>query len=190
MKKILDWNQYTDTARQAVAEGCVLLENNGVLPLKKDSCVSIFGRIQTHYYKSGTGSGGMVNVSHVTGIPEGLKECGVKVNEELENVYAEWEKENPFDTGLGWGMEPWSQKEMPLSEQVVSDASKKSDVAVVIIGRTAGEDKDASFTEGSYCLTKVELENLRLVRKVFDKVIVLLNLFIILTLRLSCKKVL
>ena len=175
MKKILDWNQYTDTARQAVAEGCVLLENNGVLPLKKDSCVSIFGRIQTHYYKSGTGSGGMVNVSHVTGIPEGLKEWGVKVNEELENVYAEWEKENPFDTGLGWGMEPWSQKEMPLSEQVVSDASKKSDVAVVIIGRTAGEDKDASFTEGSYCLTKVELENLRLVRKVFDKVIVLLN---------------
>ena len=175
MKKILDWNQYTDTARQAVAEGCVLLENNGVLPLKKDVCVSIFGRIQTHYYKSGTGSGGMVNVSHVTGIPEGLKECGVKVNEELENVYAEWEKENPFDTGLGWGMEPWSQKEMPLSEQVVSDASKKSDVAVVIIGRTAGEDKDASFTEGSYCLTKVELENLRLVRKVFDKVIVLLN---------------
>lgn len=175
MKKILDWNQYTDTARQAVAEGCVLLENNGVLPLKKDSCVSIFGRIQTHYYKSGTGSGGMVNVSHVTGIPEGLKEWGVKVNEELENIYAEWEKENPFDTGLGWGMEPWSQKEMPLSEQVVSDASKKSDVAVVIIGRTAGEDKDASFTEGSYCLTKVELENLRLVRKVFDKVIVLLN---------------
>ena len=175
MKKKLDWNQYTDTARQAVAEGCVLLENNGVLPLKKDSCVSIFGRIQTHYYKSGTGSGGMVNVSHVTGIPEGLKEWGVKVNEELENVYAEWEKENPFDTGLGWGMEPWSQKEMPLSEQVVSDASKKSDVAVVIIGRTAGEDKDASFTEGSYCLTKVELENLRLVRKVFDKVIVLLN---------------
>ncbi|MBS7261889.1 MAG: glycoside hydrolase family 3 protein [Treponema sp.] len=175
MKKILDWNQYTDTARQAVAEGCVLLENNGVLPLKKDVCVSIFGRIQTHYYKSGTGSGGMVNVSHVTGIPEGLKECGVKVNEELENIYAEWEKENPFDTGLGWGMEPWSQKEMPLSEQVVSDASKKSDVAVVIIGRTAGEDKDASFTEGSCCLTKVELENLRLVRKVFDKVIVLLN---------------
>lgn len=175
MKKILDWNKYIEKARQAVAEGCVLLENNGVLPLKKDTCVSIFGRIQTHYYKSGTGSGGMVNVSHVSGIPEGLKECGINVNEELEKVYSEWEKSNPFDTGLGWGMEPWSQKEMSLTEQVVSDAAQKSDTAIVIIGRTAGEDKDASQTPGSYCLTDVEIENLRLVRKTFKKVVVLLN---------------
>ncbi len=176
MKKTLDWNKYIECARQAVAEGCVLLENNGVLPLSRDAKVSIFGRIQTHYYKSGTGSGGMVNVSHVTGIPEGLKESGlVKVNEKLEAVYAEWEKQNPYDTGLGWGMEPWSQKEMPLTEEIVSDAAKESDAAILIIGRTAGEDKDASETEGSYCLTDIEKENLRLIRKAFGKVVVLLN---------------
>ncbi|MCQ2597864.1 MAG: glycoside hydrolase family 3 C-terminal domain-containing protein [Treponema sp.] len=177
MKRTLDWNKYIECARQAVAEGCVLLENNGVLPFAKDSCISIFGRIQTHYYKSGTGSGGMVNVSHVTGIPEGLKESGiVTVNEELESVYAEWEKENPFDTGLGWGMEPWSQVEMPLAESVVETAAGKSDVALVIIGRTAGEDKDASETEGSYCLTEIEKENIRLIRKHFGKVVILQNI--------------
>lgn len=176
MKKTLDWNKYIEKARQATAEGIVLLENNGVLPFAKDSCVSIFGRIQTHYYKSGTGSGGLVNVSHVVGIPEGLKESGlIKVNEALEQVYTEWEKENPFDTGLGWGMEPWSQKEMPLTKKIVSDAAASSDVALLIIGRNAGEDKDASESAGSYCLTEVEIENLKLVRKAFSKMVVLLN---------------
>ena len=60
LKKVLDWNEYTDTARRMNAEGCVLLENrNQILPLTKGTKVSIFGRIQDHYYKSGTGSGGM-----------------------------------------------------------------------------------------------------------------------------------
>ena len=85
MKTILDWNEYEETARQTIAEGCVLLENNGILPLKKDSTVSIFGRIQTNYYKSGTGSGGKVNVTKVWNIVEGLEQSGfVKVNQELK----------------------------------------------------------------------------------------------------------
>ena len=46
--KTLDWNEYEKTARRCVAEGCVLLENNGVLPLKKNQKVSIFGRIQAN----------------------------------------------------------------------------------------------------------------------------------------------
>ena len=78
MKKILDWNIYLETAANAVAEGIVMLKNNNsVLPLKKDEVVSVFGRIQLHYYKSGTGSGGMVNVSRVVGITDGLLEAGV-----------------------------------------------------------------------------------------------------------------
>ena len=74
MKKTLDWKQYEQKARQAIAEGCVLLKNdNQTLPLKKDCTVSIFGRIQSSYYKSGTGSGGMVNVSKVYNLVEGLE---------------------------------------------------------------------------------------------------------------------
>ena len=85
MKKILDWDLYCQTARNAIAEGCVLLENKGTLPLKKDSTVSVFGRIQSNYYKSGTGSGGKVNVTKVWNIVEGLEESGlVKVNQELK----------------------------------------------------------------------------------------------------------
>ena len=176
MKTILDWNVYEDTARKTIAEGCVLLENNGVLPLKKDSTVSVFGRIQTNYYKSGTGSGGKVNVAKVWNIVEGLEESGfVKVNQELKKVYEDWEKENPYDEGMGWGKERWSQDEMPLTKELVADAAAKSDVAIVIIGRTAGEDKDNSATKGSYFLTDEELDMLKMVRAGFDKVAVLLN---------------
>ena len=118
MKKILDWDLYCQTARNAIAEGCVLLENKGTLPLKKDSTVSVFGRIQSNYYKSGTGSGGKVNVTKVWNIVEGLEESGlVKVNQELKNIYTEWEKDHPYDEGMGWGKERWSQDEMPLTER-------------------------------------------------------------------------
>lgn len=174
--KILDWNDYEKTARCCVAEGCVLLENNGVLPLKKNQKVSIFGRIQANYFKSGTGSGGKVNVDKVWNIGEALENSGrVSVNKELEKVYDKWIEKNPFDEGLGWGMEPWAQKEMPLSEKIVSDARAESDVALVMIGRTAGEDKDNSLTEGSYLLSEDEKNMLRLVRNGFDKMVVLLN---------------
>ena len=137
--------------------------------------VSVFGRIQLHYYKSGTGSGGMVNVSKVTGIVDGLLESGVKLNEELLNVYKKWDEENPYDLGDGWGNEPWSQVEMPLDEQLVADAAQKGSTAIVIIGRTAGEEMDATLTEGSFLLTALEKDMLSKVRKAFEKVVVLLN---------------
>ena len=134
MKKILDWDLYCQTARNAIAEGCVLLENKGTLPLKKDSTVSVFGRIQSNYYKSGTGSGGKVNVTKVWNIVEGLEESGlVKVNQELKNIYTEWEKDHPYDEGMGWGKERWCQDEMPLTKEIVSNAAARSDVALVII---------------------------------------------------------
>lgn len=176
MKKILDWKKYLETAASAAAEGIVMLKNdNGALPLSKDEVISVFGRIQLHYYKSGTGSGGMVNVSKVTGIVDGLLESGVKLNEELLNVYKKWDEENPYDLGDGWGNEPWSQVEMPLDEQLVADAAQKGSTAVVIIGRTAGEEMDATLTEGSFLLTALEKDMLSKVRKAFEKVVVLLN---------------
>lgn len=177
MKKILDWKEYEKAARDAIAEGCVLLENkNNVLPLKKDSVVSVFGRIQSSYYKSGTGSGGKVNVSKVYNIVQGLEESAhVKVNQELKEIYAEWEKSNPYDEGLGWGKERWSQDEMPLDDKIVKKAASFSDYAICIIGRTAGEDKDNSASKGSFYLTDQEMDMLYKVRSSFSKMIVLLN---------------
>lgn len=176
MMKTLDWNKYLETAEKTVAEGIVMLKNdNNALPLKSDETVSVFGRIQLHYYKSGTGSGGMVNVSKVTGIVDGLLEAGVRINEELLEVYKKWDEKNPYDLGGGWGDEPWSQEEMPLDDETVKKASAKSNTAIVIIGRTAGEEQDARVEAGSYLLTDKENDMISKVRKAFGKVIVLLN---------------
>ena len=153
----------------------MLKNNNGALPLDMNETVSVFGRIQLHYYKSGTGSGGMVNVSKVTGILDGLLEAGVKVNEELFGIYRKWDEENPVEQGSGWGAEPWSQKEMPIDDEIVKNAASVSNRAIVIIGRTAGEEQDLRIEEGSYLLTETELDMLRKIRKHFSKVIVLLN---------------
>ena len=176
MKKILDWNKYLETAVETVADGIVMLKNdNSALPLKKDEIISVFGRIQLHYYKSGTGSGGMVNVSRVVGITDGLLEAGVKLNEELLEIYRKWDAENPYDLGTGWGGEPWSQAEMPLDDETVKNAAEKSRTAIVIIGRTAGEEQEVTLTEGSYFLTELEKDMLKKVRQHFEKVVVLLN---------------
>ncbi|MDE6036190.1 MAG: glycoside hydrolase family 3 C-terminal domain-containing protein [Ruminococcus sp.] len=174
--KVLDWNKYLEKAVQVATEGIVMLENNNnALPLASDKPVAIFGRIQLHYYKSGTGSGGMVNVSKVTGITEGLIEAGLKTDTELLDIYKKWDEQNPYDMGDGWGAEPWSQAEMPLDTETVRKSAEKCDTAIVIIGRTAGEEQDSKIEKGSYLLTDLENDMLSKVRREFKKVVVLLN---------------
>lgn len=176
MERILDWNKYLDSAAKMVSEGIVMLKNeNNALPLDTDKEVAVFGRIQFHYYKSGTGSGGMVNVTKVVNILDGLIDNGVKVNEKLLDTYRKWDKENPFDLGEGWGGEPWSQKEMPLDEGLVKETAKSCETAIVIIGRTAGEEQDNRLEAGSYLLSDDEIEMLTVVRENFKKVVLLLN---------------
>ena len=169
---------FAEFSRKVAAEGTVLIKNEGqVLPLTKDDKISIFGRTQINYYRNGTGSGGSVNVEYTTNILEGFRNNEtMHINEELASIYEAWVKENPFDNGGGgWAAEPWFQKEMPLTDEIVEAARKKSNKAVVVIGRTAGEDKDNLVIEGSYLLTQTEQEMLDLVTKYFEQVVVVLN---------------
>lgn len=175
MKRTLDWDKYLETSARAVSGGIVMLKNDGALPLKQGGTAAVFGRIQLHYYKSGTGSGGMVNVSKVIGITDGLIDAGYKLDEQLLNAYREWDEQNPFDYGEGWGGEPWSQKEMPLTDELVGGAASRADAAIVIIGRTAGEEMDNKLEKGAFLLSDLEEDMLRRVTSAFDKTVVLLN---------------
>ena len=174
---VLDWNKYQEAAIEAAAEGIVMLRNEGcALPLKKGTRVALFGRMQANYYKSGTGSGGMVNVSHVIDIREGLSSSpALTLDPELMDIYDEWEKENPVDEGLGWGQEAWSQQEMPVSSELAERMASRNDAAVIIIARTAGEDRDNTAEKGSYFLRDSEEAMLAAVSAAFERTIVLLN---------------
>ncbi len=175
MKRTLDWDKYLEASARAVSGGIVMLKNDGALPLKQGGTAAVFGRIQLHYYKSGTGSGGMVNVSKVIGITDGLLDAGYKIDEQLLTAYREWDEQNPFDHGEGWGGEPWSQKEMPLTDELVGGAASRADAAIVIIGRTAGEEMDNKLEKGAFLLSDLEEDMLRHVTSAFDKTVVLLN---------------
>ena len=174
---VLDWNKYREAAIMAAAEGIVMLRNEGgALPLKHGSRVALFGRMQTHYYKSGTGSGGMVNVSHVTDIREGLADSpSITLDPELMDIYDKWDEENPTDEGLGWGQEAWSQVEMPVSSELAEKMASRNDAAVLIIARTAGEDRDNTAEKGSYYLSDSEEQMLSAVSAAFERTIVILN---------------
>lgn len=165
-------------SRQAACEGIVLLENReGALPLKPGETVSLFGRCQINTYRSGTGSGGAVNVPYAVSALEGLRaNPAISLNEALVAIYESWVREHPFDDGGGgWAAEPWFQQEMPLTDDVVSQAASVSSKAFIFIGRTAGEDKDYADMPGSYRLTELETAMITAVAARFSQVVLVLN---------------
>lgn len=162
--------------RQLGAEGIVMLKNeNNVLPLTKDRTVSVFGRVQKDYFFVGYGSGGDVNAPYKINLIDGLRANeNITVNEELADIYEKWCLENPVDDGF-WGHWPMCYEEMPVSKQLAQSAAEKSDTAIIVIGRAAGEDRENTLTKGSYYLTNEEKALLETVCDAFEKVVVLLD---------------
>ncbi|MCR5837652.1 MAG: glycoside hydrolase family 3 C-terminal domain-containing protein [Lachnospiraceae bacterium] len=168
---------FTNKSREAAVEGAVLIKNEDkVLPILSNEKVSVFGRPLIDYYRSGTGSGGAVNVEYATNILDGLKQDGINYNKEITEAYKEWLKDHPFDNGGGgWACEPWFQRDMPITEEMAQKAAAESDKAIYVIGRTAGEDKDNAVWEGSYILTGEEKANIKSITDAFENVIIVLN---------------
>ena len=168
---------FAQKSKEAATEGIVLLKNEGgMLPLTQEDKISVFGRPQIEYYRSGTGSGGAVNVEYATNILDGFENSNLNIDETLVEKYKNWLKDHPFDNGGGgWACEPWFQKDMPIDEAFAKEQAAKTNKALYIIGRTAGEDKDNAIWQGSYILTDEEKENLRNITKAFDNVCIVLN---------------
>lgn len=161
-------------ARKTGAEGIVLLKNDGALPLKDNDVLSVFGRVQNDYFYVGYGSGGDVKPPYKVSLMEGIKNSGITINEKLAGIYSDWCKKNPPDEGF-WGHWPLCFPEMPITDDVVEEASKSSTVAAVVIGRAAGEDREQKLVKGGYLLTDDERALLKKVTNHFDKVVVLLD---------------
>lgn len=159
--------------RTAGEESIVLLKNNNVLPLDEKG-VSVFGRCQLDYFYVGYGSGGDVHQPYEINLIDGLKNNKVKINAELLSIYEKWCSDNPVNHGF-WGHWPMNFPEMELTEEIVDNAAKGSNTALIIIGRAAGEDRENKLEKGSYYLTDAELNMLRLVTSKFDKTAIIMN---------------
>ncbi|MBQ6782030.1 MAG: glycoside hydrolase family 3 protein [Treponema sp.] len=168
---------------QVAEEGAVLLKNEqNLLPLVSSDSVAVFGRCQFDYYRSGTGSGGSVHVSYNTTLTDSLFELAKensscpRIDESLAEEYKKWIAKNPFDNGNGgWASEPWHQKEMPLTDELVAQAADRCNKTIFVIGRTAGEDKDNRAEKGSWYLTDEEHATLKKICAAFENVCVVLN---------------
>lgn len=178
MNKLVESNYETSDemkslCRKIISEGCVLLENDGVLPLY-DKKIALFGRCQVNTFYAGYGSGGDVKSPYKVSILDGLRNNGANLNEQLMNEYIDWTSNNIPDEGW-WGNWPLCFEEMPLTEEFVQNIAKDSDVAVMIIGRSAGEDRDIKLEKGSWYLNDKEIDILSKLRKYFDKLCIIIN---------------
>ena len=165
-----------ELVRQVGAEGCVMLKNNGALPIDPDKEVAVFGRCQIDWFFCGYGSGGDVKAPYFVNLIEGMDNAGIRYNQYLYGTYEAWgrEEDNEADHGW-WGHWPFSYDEMPLNEEIVKRAAKTSETALIVIGRAAGEDRENELKPGSYYLTDTERQMLDQVTAVFEKVAVILN---------------
>ena len=163
--------------RQAGAESCVLLKNNGALPLDKEQEVAVFGRCQLDWFYVGYGSGGDVNAPYHVNLIDGLRGAGLTLNAAVLNAYESWtqQEDNAADHGW-WGHWPMNYPEMPLDASLVRDAAKRAGTALAVIGRAAGEDRENTLTKGSFYLTDEERAMLDAVTSAFSRVVVLLNI--------------
>ena len=162
--------------REAAAETAILLENNGVLPFKKGSRVSVFGRVQKDWFFTGYGSGGDVKKPYGVNLIDGLKNCeDLVLNTELSDLYERWCEKNPVDHGV-WGHWPKCYPEMTLTTEIVKKAKANSDNAVFVIGRSSGEDRENTLEKGSFYVTDEERTALHRVCEQFDNVTLILNI--------------
>ncbi|WP_405371974.1 MULTISPECIES: glycoside hydrolase family 3 N-terminal domain-containing protein [unclassified Microbacterium] len=161
-------------ARQAAAEGAVLLRNDGTLPLR-EAAVAVFGRVQIDWFAVGYGSGGDVKVPYIWNLLAGLRDAGVRVDDELAEIYASWTAVNRPTFTATWGQWPHHFPEMPLEPGVVRAAASRAETAIVVIGRAAGEARESVLEPGSYYLTGDERALLDEVTAHFARTVVVLD---------------
>ena len=171
-------------ARRIGAEGIVLLENDGALPLKENK-VALYGLGARHTAFGGTGSGENRPRYRVT-IEEGFKNAGFQIVNEA------WL--NAFDTAYESARKVWRKRLIkglkkckktaqmdyasahpflpPLGGEIVKE---DADVALYVLTRQAGEGADRKTEAGDYYIRPEELAQLKTLCALYPKTVLILN---------------
>lgn len=175
-----DLRAHAKITRDAATEGMVLLKNeNRTLPLK--SCkIALLGNASYDLIIGGTGSG-EVYKAYTVSLAKGLIKCGFEIDRKLQADYQQYiaqeKQKQPKRTNILQTLKSVAEKEM--SDEEFSGIAKTAEVALITIGRNAGEASDRSV-EDDYYFTPAELKLIAATSKAFHaqgkKVVVILNI--------------
>ena len=183
----------TQLCEDIADEGIVLLDNDGTLPMAKNSKLNVFGWASTNPCYGGTGSGALSDAYPAVTLLEGLTNAGFELNTELSDFYTSYRADRPV---VGMFSQDWTLPEpeaAQYTDEMMNNAKAFSDTAMVVITRVGGEGADLptdvsqvtydaghsynDFEPGNHYLqlSKTEKDMIDLVCKNFDKVVVVYN---------------
>jgi beta-glucosidase len=176
-----DLSAHAAIARQAAAEGMVLLKNaDATLPLSQEiKELAAFGNTSYEIITGGTGSGD-VNEAYSISLVDGLKGAEYSINGDLQNAYLAYIRD-------ARDMQPPPRQfmpqppigEMPVSSGLANQMASAADVALITIGRNSGEFSDRK-EEADFNLTRAEKDLIKTVGNAFHakrkKAVVVLNI--------------
>ncbi len=188
-----DLEAHAAVTRQSATEGMVLLKNNGALPFTTDiKSVALYGCTSYDFIAGGTGSGN-VNHAYVVSLLDGLRNGGYTVSDQLKEAYlkhidkckkqidaeiAQKAKDDPKNAMLLSFMPKPLPEELLFNTSELTAQARRSDVAVITLGRLSGEFIDRSPDD--FELSESERKLIEQVCKVYHKagkkVVVLLNI--------------
>jgi beta-glucosidase len=179
-----DLKAHAAIARTAAANGMVLLQNkNAALPVATTAKkIAAFGITSYDFVSGGTGSGD-VNEEYTVSLVQGLTNAGYQLDESLTGSYqtyvqaekAKQPKKNFFEEF----MNPTPRiAEMPISADLYAEKAGSADIALITIGRNAGEGSDRKV-ENDFNLKQAEVDLINSVSNAFHarnkKVVVIIN---------------
>ena len=176
-------------AREAVAEGIVLLANDGALPVAPCP-LALFGAGAASTIKGGTGSG-EVNERYSVSIEQGLVNAGFSITTDkwlrdyetlLEKKQEEFRKAlarkmltTSADDRINFMAEGF---QYPYGRKIAEDDIKASEGAcacIYVVARQAGESSDRNLDKFEYHLSQDEIDNLKTAASAFEKTILVIN---------------
>jgi beta-glucosidase-like glycosyl hydrolase len=173
-------------SRAAAAQGIVLLQNNGVLPLSKIDKIALFGGGIRNTVKGGTGSGD-VSSREVIHIEQALEEAGFTVttkpwldrldikcdearNDWKKRLIAAKEADSPDIVSVLFSLA--MPNALPIEKE---DLVPDRDTAIYVLSRNSGEGADRRAVPADYYLEEGEIANLQTITAAYKNVVVVLN---------------
>jgi beta-glucosidase len=180
-----DLRQHANLSREAATEGMVLLKNDDhSLPVAAAAKnVALFGINGYDLIAGGTGSGD-VNKAYKVSLAQGLNNAGYRVDPELQNAYisylADYSAKHPKKGFIQEFMNPTPPaSEYAIDNDLLTKKAAADDIAVLSIGRNAGEGRDRKLPD-DYYLSDTEKMVIAAVANAFHaqhkKVVVVLNI--------------